>query len=107
MLRFEVKLLKPNIIIFACGASYDSVIKATFPDRTNSAVLVKRALWQFNVGKILCFRAQHPQTIQKKNSTLKPVDTYYTDIFALVKANFAHVYDSPFKDKNHLPMVDS
>jgi hypothetical protein len=93
MLRFEVELLKPDVIIFACGASYDSVIKETFPDRTNSVAIVKRALWQFNVGKILCFRAQHPQAIRKKNSALKPVAAYYTDIFARVKANFAHIYD--------------
>jgi len=95
MLRREVELLKPHVIIFACGASYDRVIKATFPIRTNSAPIVKRALWQFNVGDILCFRAQHPQASRKKNSTLKPVAAYYTDIFARVKANFAHVYDAP------------
>jgi hypothetical protein len=95
MLRFEVALLKPDVIIFACGASYDSAIKATFPYRTNSEPIVKRALWQFTVGDILCFRSQHPQAIRKKNSPLKHVDTYYTEIFARVKANFAHVYDVP------------
>lgn len=94
MLRFEVELLEPDVIIFACGASYDSVIKATFPNRTNSIPIVKRALWQFNVGEVLCFRSQHPQAIRKKNSTLKPVEAYYTDIFARVKVSFAHVYDS-------------
>lgn len=92
-LRFEVALLKPDVIIFACGANYDSVIKATFPNRTNSAAIVKRALWQFNVGEILCFRSQHPQAIRKKNSLLKPAEAYYTEIFARVKANFANVYD--------------
>jgi len=95
MLQFEVELLKPDVIIFACGASYDSVIKTTFPIRTNSVSIVKRALWQFNVGEILCFRSQHPQAIRKKNSPLKPVDAYYTDIFARVKECFAHIYDGP------------
>jgi hypothetical protein len=95
MLKFEVELLKPDVIIFACGASYDSVIKATFPNRTNSNPIVKRVLWQFEVGKILCFRSQHPQAIRRKGSALKPVEAYYADIFAQVKANFAHVYDAP------------
>jgi len=95
MLRFEVELLKPDVIIFACGTSYDSVIKETFPHRTNSEPIVKRALWQFNVGKILCFRSQHPQAIRRKNSTFKPVNVYYADIFARVKKNFPHVYDVP------------
>ena len=95
MLRFEVELLKPDVIIFACGTSYDSVIKETFPHRTNSEPVVKRALWQFNVGKILCFRSQHPQAVRRKNSTFKPVNAYYADIFARVKANFPHVYNLP------------
>lgn len=95
MLRFEVELLKPDVIIFACGTSYDSVIKATFPTRTNSNPIIKRALWQFNVGEILCFRSRHPQAIRRKNSAFKPVDIYYADIFTRIKANFAHIYDAP------------
>lgn len=95
MLRYEVELLKPDVIIFACGASYDSVIKAMFPNRLNSVAIVERALWQFNIGEILCFRSQHPQAIRRRNSAFKPVDAYYADIFALVKTNFAHVYDEP------------
>lgn len=95
MLRFEVELLKPHVIIFACGTSYDSVIKETFPHRTNSEPVVKRALWQFNVGEILCFRCQHPQVIRKKNSAFKPVTAYYAEIFARVKANFPDAYDVP------------
>lgn len=87
MLRFEVELLKPDVIIFACGASYDSVIKATFPDRTNSEAIVKRALWQFNVGDILCFRSRHPQATRRKNSAFKPVEEYYGEIFSRVRAN--------------------
>ena len=59
MLRFEVDLLRPDVIIFACGSSYDSVIKATFPERANSNPIVKRALWQFNIGGALCFRTLH------------------------------------------------
>ncbi|MDI1270543.1 MAG: hypothetical protein PSV40_15755 [Polaromonas sp.] len=92
MLRFEVSLLEPDVVIFACGASYDSVIKATFPHRTNSEPIVKRALWKFNIGKILCFRAQHPQAMRRKSSALKPVGDYYAEIFAQVKANFPQVY---------------
>jgi hypothetical protein len=99
MLRFEVELLRPDVIIFACGTSYDSVIKETFPHRTNSEPIVKRALWQFNVGEILCFRAQHPQTIRKKNPVFKPVNAYYAEIFARVKANFPNVYDAPIVAK--------
>ena len=95
ILRFEVELLEPDVIIFACGASYDNVIKTTFPVRTNSEAIEKRALWQFNLGDILCFRAQHPQAMRRKNSTLKPVGAYYADIFARVKASFPHVYDAP------------
>lgn len=104
MLRFEVELLKPDVIIFACGASYDSVIKATFPELSNSDPIVKRALWQFNVGKILCYRAQHPQAIRKMNSGFQPVDAYYADIFARVKVNFAHVYGG-LEEVGHRPVA--
>ena len=110
MLRFEVEILKPNVIIFACGASYDSVIKATFRNRTNSDPIVKRVFWQFKVGNILCFRCQHPQAIRRKGSALKPVEAYYAEIFARVKANFAHVYDAPMavnvREKQALPETE-
>lgn len=95
MLRFEVELLKPDVIIFACGAGYDSVIKETFGNRTHSEAIVKRALWQFKTGEILCFRSQHPQAIRRKNSAFKPVKVYYAEIFSRIKANFVHVYDAP------------
>lgn len=95
ILKYEVELLEPDVIIFACGASYDSVIKATFPNRTASEPIVKRALWQFKVGEILCFRSRHPQAIRRKNSVFKPVEAYYLEIFSLVKANFAHRYETP------------
>lgn len=90
MLRHEVALLTPDVIIFACGSSYDSVIKSTFPDRHDSVAIVKGALWQFRVGGTLCFRAQHPQTIRRAASSFLPVERYYEDIFARVRAAFPH-----------------
>ncbi len=88
MLRREVELLAPDVIIFACGASYDSVIKSTFPDRTDSIAIVKRALWQFRIGDALCFRTRHPQAIRREASSFLPVDCYYEDIFARVRTAF-------------------
>jgi hypothetical protein len=102
MFRFEVDLLKPDVIIFACGTSYDSVIKATFPDRTESHAVAKRALWKFKVGNILCFRSQHPQATRKKKSTLKPVKAYYAEIFARTKTYFAQVYTAEKLNKKDI-----
>ncbi|WP_269759431.1 hypothetical protein [Variovorax sp. E3] len=93
MLRYEFDLLKPDVVIFACGPGYDSEIKAVFGDRTESEAIVPRALWHFKVGHTLCFRAQHPQAIHRKGSALKPVGFYYAEIFARVKASFPHVYE--------------
>ncbi len=90
MLRHEVVLLTPDVIVFACGSSYDSVIKSTFPDRRDSVVIVRGALWQFRIGDTLCFRVQHPQAIRRDASSFLPVERYYEDIFARVRAAFPH-----------------
>jgi hypothetical protein len=86
MFRFEVDLLKPDVIIFASGAGYDKVIKDYFPaeERSNSHVIEKDALWQFNIGNTLCFRARHPGALAVKNK-FSETSTYYSRIISIVK----------------------
>lgn len=97
LFRFEVDLLKPDVIIFASGAPYDSVIKNIFPcqERSASERVEPKALWRFNVGSIVCYRARHPSAIPKKGSTFAKTSAYYKRIAASVKEDFAHRYAAP------------
>lgn len=97
LFRFEVNLLNPDVIIFASGAPYDTVIKNIFPseERSASERLESKALWKFNVGNIVCYRARHPGAIAQLGSPFLKTSTYYTRIIADVKANFADRYLAP------------
>lgn len=92
MLLREVKLLKPDVILFASGPSYDDVLKEFFPDRSESERIVPRALWKFKAGGAVCYRLQHPQSRPTKNSTFKPVEAYYAMAFELIKERFKDRY---------------
>ncbi len=99
MLRFEVSVLQPHVIVFACGSTYDSLIRNTFPERSHSEAIVRRALWQFRIGDIQCYRCQHPQTIARAGSRFKPVDFYYEDVIARIRAR--HPASAPASGAEH------
>lgn len=86
LIRFEVALLKPDVIIFACGASYDRAIKATFPEYATDEVIVPRALWRFRIGETICFRSRHPNAMKSKG--FLPTAHYYATIIQDVKNRF-------------------
>jgi hypothetical protein len=56
----EIVLLKPHVIIFGTGRSYDRAIKTVLPDRVTKNV-DPGALWHFAVGDVLCYRTYHPK----------------------------------------------
>lgn len=83
MVRYEIDLLKPNVIIFGSGPSYDRAIKAIFPERTTKSV-DPRALWHFTSGGVLCFRTYHPNA--RDSSAERPIAHYYGEIVASLKS---------------------
>ena len=90
VLRFEVELLKPDIILFGTGGTrpYDDAIKAAFPNFSNSERLVHKALWRFDIGNIACCRLRHPQARVDKKGMFEPTSVYYDRAFALLKSRF-------------------
>ncbi|HDR9360227.1 TPA: hypothetical protein QDB44_006188 [Burkholderia vietnamiensis] len=57
--KFEIDLLKPDLLIFGCGHTYDRALKAVLPERRTGYVDPK-ALWHFQANGIECFRTFHP-----------------------------------------------
>ncbi|WP_321904072.1 uracil-DNA glycosylase family protein [Paraburkholderia tropica] len=57
--KFEIELLKPDLIIFGSGHTYDRALKAVLPERQTVKVEPK-ALWHFRSNGIECFRTFHP-----------------------------------------------
>lgn len=89
VLRYEVDLLKPDVILFGSGHGYDRAIKAAFPVRSGSLRLVPRALWRFDIGGIACFRLRHPQA-RPVAGKFEPTLLYYERAIGLLKDRFAH-----------------
>lgn len=88
MLRYEIEVLKPDVIIFASGPNYDRVIKANFAYDTLS--VEARALWKFRVGEIMCFRTRHPNAI--RTAGFRPTGDYYAEIVRNIRNQFAGRY---------------
>lgn len=93
VLRFEVGLLEPDVILFGTGGTrpYDDAIKAAFPNRSNSQALVRKALWRFDIGNIAgrniaCCRLRHPQARVDNNHAFEPTRVYYDRAFKLLKS---------------------
>lgn len=94
LFRFEVELLKPDVIIFASGADYDKAIKTNLVGYETEEVIQKRGLWKFKFNEIICYRARHPGAVRK--DPFWPTADYYSYIIDDVKKEFSHVYnDSP------------
>lgn len=88
MLKFEVELLQPHVMLFGSGPRYDSAIKATFPIQ-NSRRIVPRALWAFESNGTLCYRMRHPQARVDKNKVFEPVEVYYNRALDEIKEKVA------------------
>lgn len=83
LLRIEMSLLKPHVILFGTGPSYDSLIKATFGEYlVESNVVVPRALWTFKVGDAFCCRMRHPQA--RPTKTFMSSSHYFNAAFEAV-----------------------
>ncbi|MFM0379279.1 MULTISPECIES: hypothetical protein [Paraburkholderia] len=84
--RFEIELLKPDLIIFGCGHRYDRALKAVLPDRQRVKVEPK-ALWQFRSNGIECFRTFHPAA--RDHHAPRPIKHYYHEIIDTASELFA------------------
>lgn len=90
LLKAQIEILKPNIIIFANGASSARFRRKYFPHTGEHSVCTNLAdyreqgiandqLWQFHLnGTIQCYRIQHPSSIsaasrEARNFLLKKV----------------------------------
>jgi len=61
LLRAQIEVLKPTVILFVTGTSYDKYIRAFFPERAASIRIVPGKLWSFKIDDAQCFRTSHPQ----------------------------------------------
>lgn len=69
----ELKILKPDVLIFVTGASYDSVIKEFLTGYKTICVKIKKRLWKFEYTlddkKIICYRTIHPYYYKRNQKT--------------------------------------
>ncbi|MFT0172200.1 hypothetical protein ACLKMY_24860 [Paraburkholderia mimosarum] len=63
LLRAHIAVTDPDVILFTTGAAYDRFLRDCFPDRTDSVAIEPRCLWQFRVGRTLCYRTSHPRYV--------------------------------------------
>lgn len=66
LLAAQIRLLKPDFIIFAAGYDgIDPIIRRLFNDQfdgyENTAPVVPKKLWEFRAGGSTCFRIAHPR----------------------------------------------
>ncbi|MDO9357880.1 MAG: hypothetical protein Q7T70_02665 [Polaromonas sp.] len=86
LLQAEIRLLRPSVIIFATGPTYDSLLKRALVDIRTIKVHVPRQLWEFEAAGALCMRVQHPQT------RIQSAKAQYPKMFDLIEARFPSVY---------------
>jgi hypothetical protein len=60
LLRIQVEVLKPDVILFVTGTSYDKYLTEFFAIGS-SKVIEPRALWSFKAEGIQAYRTSHPQ----------------------------------------------
>lgn len=61
LLRAQIEVVNPDVILFTTGAGYDSFVRECFPERSESRVIEPRCLWEFRLGRALCYRTSHPR----------------------------------------------
>lgn len=96
--RFEIELLKPNVIIFGSGKSYDRAIKKSFPEYITKEINKPKALWMFEINDVICYRTRHPNARQSKS--FDPTVDCYTEIIERVRKQFPDIYSSTKHIKN-------
>ncbi len=84
----EVKILKPNIMIFVTGPSYDNIIKDFFPSYETIEVKIEKRLWKFKFimdeKEIICYRTIHPYYYKRNQKAEKD---YYQLILDDIKSS--------------------
>ena len=61
LLRAQMDILKPNVVIFTTGPNRDKYIKECFPEYETINIIVPRRLWHFKIANINCIRTSHPR----------------------------------------------
>ncbi len=79
LLREQLRVIRPQSIIFVTGWRYDSDLKRSLDGLIDrSEVLIKKALWEFYLGDTLCYRTSHPHVTaaQHRDSALSKISAY-------------------------------
>lgn len=80
LLREQLRVIRPQSIIFVTGWRYDSDLKRSLDGLIDrSEVLIKKALWEFYLGDTLCYRTSHPRHVtaaQHRDSALSKISAY-------------------------------
>ncbi len=79
----ELRILKPDYVIFAVSYTYDKIIKYFFENIETINIFEPKSLWKFKIDNTICYRTWHPSTIRynAKKNKLK----YYKDIIEDIK----------------------
>lgn len=100
LFRAEVDILRPDFIVFACGAGYDSAIKASLRTIEDSDVHEKRAFWTFRSGDTLCIRLRHPGARRSRHFG-SSTDYYERALRGIAAARRAPVVEKRWPPSNH------
>jgi hypothetical protein len=63
LLRAQIDILKPSVVVFTTGPDRDKYIKECFPEYETVEIIEPRRLWHFKVGDINCIRTSHPRWV--------------------------------------------
>ncbi|WP_192036256.1 hypothetical protein [Halomonas sp. YLGW01] len=66
LLRAQIQILKPSVVVFTTGPGRDKYIKECFPEYETVEVIEPRRLWHFKVGNVNCIRTSHPRWVRGK-----------------------------------------
>lgn len=61
LLRAQLDILQPQVVIFTTGPTRDKYLKECFPHYQTVKVFEPRRLWHFKIGEIHCLRTSHPR----------------------------------------------
>ncbi|WP_156821581.1 hypothetical protein [Halomonas smyrnensis] len=64
LLRAQIDILKPSVIIFTTGPNRDKYIKECFPEYETVDIIEPRRLWHFKIGDVNCIRTSHPRWVE-------------------------------------------
>ncbi|GLK89376.1 hypothetical protein [Pseudomonas turukhanskensis] len=79
LLKLQIELLRPHIVIFANGSSSAAQRRAFFPTKGNNKVcfngryflkdgISKNHLWAFEMNGMQCYRVHHPSSLHRKKA---------------------------------------